>query len=71
MFNIIIKFVFFIVFVTDGYSNEEDFRGWIVGSNNTGGCQELLRAIWAGKYKFIIFITKLKISTNFLIYYTL
>lgn len=36
---------------TDGDENEEDIRGWFIGTYHTGGREKLLRTIWTGKYE--------------------
>lgn len=50
--SLIFKFLdfFFLLSFPDGDENKKDIRGWSVGPHNAGRCEELLWAIWAGKY---------------------
>jgi len=44
------KFPFFVYFI-DGDKDKEDLRRGIIGANDAGGRQKLLRTIRSGKYK--------------------
>lgn len=40
----------FLFFFIDGDKDKEDIRRGIIGTNDAGGRQKLLRTIWSGEY---------------------
>lgn len=47
-----IRFFFFCY--ADGDENKEDIRRGVIGANDAGGRQKLLRTIWPGKQEIFI-----------------
>lgn len=44
-------FFFLSALPADGDENEEDIRRGIIGADDAGGRQKLLRTIWPGEYE--------------------
>jgi len=56
--------LFFLCFLIDGDKDKEDIRRGIIGADDAGGRQKLLRTIRSGKYKNLhhYYIAKLKLG---------